>query len=124
MILIMAQEDPAPCFIVIGIVMFVFDLVIIESTYLMVLGGFFVFLGIMFSITMNNRKQKSMASGGVQAQPQQHVAQQQVELQEITQEPIQDFRRIEELPQQHIYCPYCGRETTADTCPDCGKQID
>ena len=101
----MPQQETAPCFIVIGIVMIVF-------------GGVFLFLGILMAIIENNTKQKAMKKNMIQPQIQPHSPQQAPII------PIQNIKIVEEPPKQHKYCPYCGKETSSEICPDCGKEID
>ena len=110
----MANEEPAPCLIFLGIVMIVFDFIIINSTYLMYLGGFFIFLGIVFAVITNKRTQKTMTTGIVQSQTEQ----------QIVQIPLQNVEKFEQLPELHKFCPYCGKNTTSEICPECGKNID
>ncbi len=110
----MADEDPAPCLIVIGIVMAVFDYVIIESGYLVYVGGFLIFLGIIAAIASNNQRQKAARTNIVQPQPPQPVVQ----------APPQEFRLPTPPPEVHKFCPYCGKSTTGQFCPECGQEID
>jgi len=116
----MAQEDPAPCFIVIGIVMVVFDIIIIESTYLAVFGGVLLFLGILIAVIENNKKQQAMNKGNIQQQIQ-------TQYQTPPQTPevsIKTELTVQQPPRKHQFCPYCGKETSLEICPDCGKEID
>ena len=113
----MPQQESAPCFIVVGIVMIVFDIILIESTYMAVFGGFFLFLGILIAIIENNAKQKALR--GKTNQPHSTAPQQQHPTL-----PIQNVPIVKESPRQHKFCPYCGRETSLEICPDCGKDVD
>jgi len=115
----MAQEESAPCFIVIGILMIVFDIFIIESTYIAVFGGVFLFLGIIIAIVENNKKQQALRGKTSQSQIQPPPPQQAPRI------PVQyDVITVKEPPIQHKFCPYCGKETSSEICPDCGKEID
>lgn len=110
----MPNEEPGPCFIVIGIVIIVFDVIIIESTYLMYLGGFFIFLGIIAAITSSKKTQKTMTTG---------VAQPHEEQQTVQSSP-QNVQVFEAPPAVPKFCPHCGKKTTSEICPECGKKID
>ena len=110
----MANEEPAPCFIFLGIVMIVFDLIIINTTYLMYLGGIFIFLGIVFAIITNNRTQQIMTTGVVQSQTEQ----------QLVQIPLRNVEKFVNPPELHKFCPYCGKNTTSEICPECGQKID
>lgn len=110
----MPNEDPAPCFIVIGIVLIVFDVIMIESTYLIYLGGFFIFLGIIAAITTNKKTQKTITTG---------IAHSHEEQQTVQYFP-QNVEVYEEIPAVHKFCPHCGRNATSEICPECGKKID
>jgi len=120
----MAQEDPAPCFIVIGLVMVVFDIIIIESTYLAVFGGVLLFLGILIAVIENNKKQQAMKRGSIQQQiqPQYQIPPQTPT--QIPEIPIQTEIIVQQPPRKHQFCPYCGKDTSLEICPDCGKEID
>lgn len=110
----MPNKDPAPCFIVIGIVIIVFDLIIIESSYLIYLGGFFIFLGIIAGVTTVKKTQKTITTNPVQS----HIEQQSVQY------VPQNIEKIEETHLSHKFCPYCGNNTTSEICSACGKKID
>lgn len=110
----MPNEDPAPCFIVIGIVLIVFDIIMIESTYLMYLGGFFIFLGIIAGITTAKKTQKIMTTEIVHSQDEQQTVQY----------FPQSVEAFEETLAVHKFCPYCGKNTISEICPECGKNID
>jgi len=110
----MPNEEPGPCFIVIGIVIIVFDIIIIESTYLMYFGGFFIFLGIIAAITSAKKTQKTMTTGVVHS----HEEQQTVQF------SPQNVKVFEEPPAVPKFCPHCGKNTTSEICPECGKKID
>ena len=118
----MANDDPAPCFIVMGIVMIVFDIMIIESEYLVYIGGFFVFLGIVSAIVTENQKQKTLRTSPVQSQPTQQEVQKPPQ-NIIAPPPALEFVP-EPVPESHKFCPYCGKNTNLKVCPDCGKEID
>ena len=110
----MPNEEPGPCFIVIGIIVIVFDIIIIESTYLMYFGGFFIFLGIIAAITTSKKTQKVMTTGVVHA----HKEQQTVQY------VPQNVQAYAEPPAVHKFCPHCGKSTTSEICSECGKKID
>jgi len=111
----MADEEPGPCLIVIGIVMAVFDVIIIESGYLVYVGGFLIFLGIMIAITTNNARQKTIKTRTIQPQP----------TQQVVQEPLQQVRMPSPPPPEvHKFCPFCGTKTASKFCPECGQEID
>lgn len=113
-----ADEDPAPCLIVIGIVMAVFDVIIIESGYLVYVGGFLIFLGIVAAIATNNQRQKAARTTFVQPQPAQPA-------QPVFQPPPpQEVATPPTPPEVHKFCPYCGKSTTGQFCPECGQEID
>ena len=116
----MADEDPAPCLIVIGIVMVVFDYIIIESGYLIYVGGFLIFLGVVVAIATNNQKQKAARTNIVQPQPSQSPQ----PIQQVVQPPPQEFRSPSPPPEVHKFCPFCGKSTTGQFCPECGQEID
>jgi len=112
-----ADEDPAPCLIVIGIVMAVFDVIIIESGYLVYVGGFLIFLGIVAAIATNNQRQKAARTTIVQNQTV-------IQPQPVVQAPPQEVRAPSPPPEVHKFCPYCGKSTTGQFCPECGQEID
>lgn len=110
----MPNEDPGPCFIVLGIVAIVFDIVMLESTYLIFLGGCFIVIGIIASIASTKKTQKTIIAGKVQSHEQQQTVQ-------LSPQKVHVF---EEPPKVHKFCPHCGKNTTSVICPECGKKID
>jgi len=111
----MADEEAAPCLIVIGIVMAVFDVIIIESGYLVYVGGFFIFIGIIMAIATANKAQRGTPTRTVQPQPPQQVVQQ----------PPQEVRIPSPPPPEvHKFCPFCGKKTASKFCPECGQEIN
>ena len=110
----MPNEEPGPCFIVIGIVIIVFDIIIIESTYLIYFGGLFIFLGIIAAITTAKKTQKATTTEVVYHQ----------EEQQIVQISPQNVQVLKEPPAVHKFCPHCGKNTTSEICSECGKKID
>ena len=110
----MPNEEPGPCFIVIGIIIIVFDIIIIESTYLMYFGGFFIFLGIIAAITTSKKTQKVMTTGVVHAHKEQQTVQYVPQNVQVYAEP----------PAVHKFCPHGGKSTTSEICSQCGKKID
>ena len=116
--LIMADEEAAPCLIVIGIVMAVADVIIIESGYLVYVGGFFIFLGIIIAIATNSQRQRAATTKPIQTQPAQPA-------QPVVQAPPQEvIIPSPSPPEAHKFCPYCGKSTTGQFCPECGQEID
>ena len=118
----MADEEPAPCLIVVGIVMVVFDIIVIESTVLTYVGGFMVFLGIVIAIFTEQLKQKSASARATRSQQNQQVVQTPPQYQ--PQISPQNVEITPPPPQLHRFCPYCGTSTNLEICPDCGEKID
>ncbi|MFX1313171.1 MAG: hypothetical protein ACFFHD_11245 [Promethearchaeota archaeon] len=110
----MVNEEPGPCFVFLGIVMIVFDFIIINSTFLMYFGGFFIFLGIIFAIIENKKTQKKITTNIVQSQTEQ----------QLVQIKHQNLIKFEQSPESHEFCPYCGKNTISEICPECGQKID
>ncbi|MBN1802256.1 MAG: hypothetical protein JW891_12160 [Candidatus Lokiarchaeota archaeon] len=110
--------------------MIVFDVIIINSEFIIYIGGVFVFLGIVSAMATNNKRQplktqNASSQQQIQAQDQSFIQPLSRSVQQViypkTEEKINPIVHQNKL---YDFCPYCGNRTLLDTCPECGQEID
>ncbi len=101
----MAHRNNSQCFCMMGIMVAVIGFMF-SIWFMIIVGGFFVFLGIC-----------SMSQGS-KKKPQPFVSQQ------PTPQPSPQTAVVEQPPEAHRFCPHCGASTTGKFCTECGSQIE
>ena len=113
------NEDSGPCFIVLGIVAAAADWVMLETTYVMIFGFFFIFIGIMTSISASKKTSQTKKTQVNTTQV--NTAQVNTTQDDST---INQIFQKENISNIHEFCHYCGMRTNLEVCPECKKEID
>jgi hypothetical protein len=121
---VMGSDDTGPCFIVIGIILIVFDFVMFYTLYFTLLGVFFICMGCAASHKKLHPTPKYSQPTYQQTAPQQTTQPINQITQPIYQQPTPEVRKIEKAIEKHQFCPYCGAIANGDYCAECGEKID
>ncbi|MFX1339848.1 MAG: hypothetical protein ACFFDK_14645 [Promethearchaeota archaeon] len=112
----MANNDQAPCFIVIGIVIIVMTLIIWWSPFFLIIGVGFIFGGICLAQQKVKRTGYANQTPSYQAQP---VIQQSAPVAAATVPPQPVIE-----PERAKFCPHCGSPASDNFCSSCGSKIE
>ncbi len=110
----MANDDQAPCFFVIGIVIIVMTFVIWFNFFFVIIGVGFILGGICLS--QQKAKRVALTNQSTSSQPQTIVQQ--------TATPAPAPPQPAQEPEKAKFCPHCGSPATENFCESCGAQID
>ncbi len=105
----MGPKDRSQCFCMMGIMVAVAGF-IFGYWFMIILGGFFVFLGICSMSQGSKKKPQPSASPQPVTQP--------------APQPAPQPTIVEQPPETHRFCPHCGASTAGKFCSECGSQID
>ncbi|TFG07006.1 MAG: hypothetical protein EU539_06170 [Promethearchaeota archaeon] len=113
----MSNDEQAPCFIVIGIIILVMTFVIYFNFFFIIIGAGFILAGCCLSSQQQKRAAATSTTTPNTTQPVQSAP--------VTQPapaspPLSEVKKEE----KHKYCPYCGSHTTDNVCDNCGAKID
>ena len=113
------NDESGPCFIVLGIVAAAADWVMLNTTYVMVFGFFFIFIGIMTSISAGKKASQTQKTQVKTTQGNTTQVKKTIDV-----PPINQMVQKENTYEIHEFCPYCGISTSLAVCPGCNKKID